>query len=168
MSGGIEQNTFSLWKKVNSVFVHFSYKTGYVADMMDLIFDEVFVDPTPYTDAVLAIPVPEDLAAQFERPNKEEVIAGYVSRFNQAAVWIPRSDLWHQETPFGFEGPHKLGWQPGFCVPASPNTSSQRIDMQGTCNDFKQLDKKFSIAVTFFCFVSHFIFYGLPATTCGY
>lgn len=54
--------------------------------MMDLIFDEVFVDPTPYTDAVLAIPVPEDLAAQFERPNKEEVIAGYVSRFNQAAV----------------------------------------------------------------------------------
>lgn len=32
--------------------------------MMDLILDIiVFVDPTPYTDAVLAIPVPEDLTA---------------------------------------------------------------------------------------------------------
>ena len=121
--------------------VHFLYKTGYVVEMMDLIFEKVFMDPAPYTDAVLAIPVPEDLAAQFERPDKEEVIAGYVSRFNQAAVWIQRSDLWHQETLLGFEGPHKLGWRPGFCVPASPNTSSQKSDMQGTCNDFKQLDK---------------------------
>lgn len=48
------------------------YKTGYVADMMD---------PAPYTDTVLAI-----LTAQFERPDKEEVIASYVSRFNQGPV----------------------------------------------------------------------------------
>ncbi|KAF1384389.1 hypothetical protein PFLUV_G00119630 [Perca fluviatilis] len=39
---------------------------GYVADMMDLIFEEVFVNPTPYTAALLAIPVPEDLSAQYE------------------------------------------------------------------------------------------------------
>ncbi|XP_030274805.1 uncharacterized protein LOC115582760 isoform X2 [Sparus aurata] len=58
----------------------------YVADMMDLIFDKVFVDPTPYTNAMLAIPVPEDLNAQYEHPDKEEVIASYVSRFNRGTV----------------------------------------------------------------------------------
>lgn len=35
---------------------------GYVADTMDLIFEKVFVNPVPYTDALLAIPVPEDLS----------------------------------------------------------------------------------------------------------
>ena len=72
--------------KVKSIFVLVFYETGYVADMMDLIFDKVFVDPTPYTNAMLAIPVPEDLTAQYEHPDKEEVIASYVSRFNRGRV----------------------------------------------------------------------------------
>ncbi len=38
------------------------YNTGYVADMMDLLFEEVFVNPTPYTDELLDIPVPEYLS----------------------------------------------------------------------------------------------------------
>jgi len=59
---------------------------GDVADMMDIIFDEVFCQPYAYTDALLAMPVPEDLSAQYERPNKEEVIASFVSRFKQGAV----------------------------------------------------------------------------------
>ncbi|KAM4580131.1 uncharacterized protein PAE49_005126 [Odontesthes bonariensis] len=59
---------------------------GYVSDMMDLIFDEVFFNPTPYNDALLAISVPENLSAQYERPDKEEVIASFVSRFKQGAV----------------------------------------------------------------------------------
>ncbi|XP_039675675.1 uncharacterized protein LOC120571041 [Perca fluviatilis] len=42
---------------------------GYVADMMDLIFEKVFVNPTPYTAALLAIPVPEDLSGQYEKPD---------------------------------------------------------------------------------------------------
>ncbi|XP_030277722.1 uncharacterized protein LOC115584440 [Sparus aurata] len=58
----------------------------YVADMMDLIFAKVFVDPTPYMNAMLAIPVQEDLTAQYEHPDKEEVIASYVSRFNRGPV----------------------------------------------------------------------------------
>ncbi len=53
------------------------YKTGYVADMLDLLFEKVFVNPTPYTDALLAVPVPEDLSAQYEKPDKE-VIARFV------------------------------------------------------------------------------------------
>ncbi|XP_077419660.1 uncharacterized protein LOC144050370 [Vanacampus margaritifer] len=48
----------------------------YVVDMMDLIFNKVFVDPLPYTEAVLAINVPDN---QFDRPDKQEVIDGYVS-----------------------------------------------------------------------------------------
>lgn len=60
------------------------YDTGYVADLMNLIFDEV--NPTPYTAALLAIPVPEDLSAQYEKPDKEEVIASFVSRFKQGGV----------------------------------------------------------------------------------
>ena len=62
------------------------YQTGYVADMVDLIFEKICVDLAPYTDAVLAIPIPEKLTAQCERPDEEEVIASYVTRFNQGVV----------------------------------------------------------------------------------
>lgn len=68
------------------MFVLVFYDTGYVADMMDLIFEKVLVNPTPYTDVLLAIPVPEDLSAQYEKPDKEEVIASFVSRFKRGAV----------------------------------------------------------------------------------
>ncbi|KAL0966025.1 hypothetical protein UPYG_G00289690 [Umbra pygmaea] len=57
-----------------------------VADMMDLILENVFVNPTPYTNALLAIPVPEDLSAQYKKPDKEDVIASFVSRFKRGAV----------------------------------------------------------------------------------
>ncbi len=57
-----------------------------VADMMDLIFEKVFVNPMPYTDVLFAIPVPEDLSAQYEKPDMEEVIASFVSRFKRGAV----------------------------------------------------------------------------------
>lgn len=53
---------------------------------MDLIFEEVFVNPSPYTDALLAISVPEDLSAQYEKPDKDELIASFVSRFKRGAV----------------------------------------------------------------------------------
>lgn len=59
---------------------------GYVDVLMDLIMDKVFVIPAPYTDALLAIHVPEDLSVQFAKPDKEEVIASYVSRFTRGAV----------------------------------------------------------------------------------
>ncbi len=62
------------------------YNTGYVADMMDLLFEKIFVNPTPYTDALLAIPVPEYLSAQYEKPDKEEIIASFVSRFKRGAI----------------------------------------------------------------------------------
>lgn len=53
---------------------------------MNLIFEEVFVNPAPYTAEMLTIPVPENLSAQYEKPDKEEVIASFVSRFKQGAV----------------------------------------------------------------------------------
>ncbi len=54
--------------------------------MMDQLFEKVFVNPTPYTDVLFAIPVPEDLSAQYEKPDKEEVNASFVSRFKRGAV----------------------------------------------------------------------------------
>ncbi|XP_016346660.1 uncharacterized protein LOC107692211 [Sinocyclocheilus anshuiensis] len=58
----------------------------YVDNLMDLIFEKVVMDPAPYVDEVLKISTPEDLASQFEKPDKLEVIASYVSRFNQGQV----------------------------------------------------------------------------------
>ncbi|XP_034086333.1 uncharacterized protein LOC117555548 [Gymnodraco acuticeps] len=40
----------------------------YVANLMDLIFNQVFVDPAPFTQELLKIPIPEDLCSQYERP----------------------------------------------------------------------------------------------------
>lgn len=56
---------------------------GYVDALMDLIFEEVFVNPEPYTEAMNATRVPEDLSAQCNKPDKEEVIASFVSRFKR-------------------------------------------------------------------------------------
>ncbi|KAK5928402.1 hypothetical protein CgunFtcFv8_013468 [Champsocephalus gunnari] len=58
----------------------------YVANLMDLIFNQVFVEPAPFTQELLKIPIPEDLCSHYERPDREEVIAGYATRFNLAAV----------------------------------------------------------------------------------
>ncbi|XP_059897595.1 uncharacterized protein LOC132449789 isoform X3 [Gadus macrocephalus] len=59
---------------------------GYVDDIMDVIFEEVFPNPTPYTEALLEIPVPEPLTAQYEKPDKEAVISSLVSRFKRGDV----------------------------------------------------------------------------------
>ena len=45
------------------------YDTGYVDDMMNLIFEENFPNPRPYTEALLEIPVPEPLTSQYEKPD---------------------------------------------------------------------------------------------------
>ncbi|XP_063046055.1 uncharacterized protein LOC134440057 [Engraulis encrasicolus] len=59
---------------------------GYVDVLMDLILEKVFVNPAPYTDAMKAMRVPEDLSAQFNRPDKEEVIGSFLSRFTRGGV----------------------------------------------------------------------------------
>ncbi|XP_067312600.1 uncharacterized protein [Pseudorasbora parva] len=58
----------------------------YVDKLLELIFEFVVVDPTPYMDNILKISIPEDLASQFDKPVKQEVIDSYVSRFNQGQV----------------------------------------------------------------------------------
>ena len=54
--------------------------------MLDLVFEKVFPDPGPYADEVLKISIPEALSAQFEKPDKKEVIDHYVTRFSQELV----------------------------------------------------------------------------------
>lgn len=65
---------------------------------MDFVFDKVALDPTPYVEEVLKIPIPEDLTAQFAKPDKLEIIEQYVSRFNQRQVWAPHINHEHQGT----------------------------------------------------------------------
>ncbi|XP_051255127.1 uncharacterized protein LOC127362901 [Dicentrarchus labrax] len=43
----------------------------YVDEILDLVFEKVFPDPGPYADEVLKISIPEDLSAQFDRPDKK-------------------------------------------------------------------------------------------------
>lgn len=64
----------------------YNVSTDYVDDLMDFVFDKVALDPTPYVEEVLKIPIPEDLTAQFAKPDKLEIIEQYVSRFNQRQV----------------------------------------------------------------------------------
>ncbi|XDV12214.1 hypothetical protein PO909_000927 [Leuciscus waleckii] len=58
----------------------------YVDNLLELIFENVVVDPTPYMDDIVKISIPEDLTSQFDKPDKQEVINSYVSRFNQGQV----------------------------------------------------------------------------------
>lgn len=58
----------------------------YVQDLMSLVFEDIFEDPSPYVAELKTIPVPEHLSAVFERPPKEEVIAAHRSRFSQGGA----------------------------------------------------------------------------------
>ena len=58
------------------------YCTEYVEVLMGFIMGPVFEDPAAYRDDLLKIHIPPDLCSEFEHPEKEEVIASYVSRFN--------------------------------------------------------------------------------------
>ncbi|XP_030250399.1 uncharacterized protein LOC115567705 [Sparus aurata] len=57
--------------------------TDYIDALLDLIFEK---DPAPYVNEVLNLTIPEDLLALYERPDNLEIIASYVSRFNQGQV----------------------------------------------------------------------------------
>ncbi|XP_051283271.1 uncharacterized protein LOC127378466 [Dicentrarchus labrax] len=78
---------FPKWKKGECTAKPVKQPTfHYVDEILDLVFEKVFPDPGPYTDEVLKISIPEDLTAQFERPDKKEVIDHYVTRFSQGPV----------------------------------------------------------------------------------
>ncbi|CAB1420645.1 unnamed protein product [Pleuronectes platessa] len=59
---------------------------NYVDNLLDLIFHQVFQDLALYVNEVLNISKREDLSAKYEKPDKQEVIASYVSSFNQGQV----------------------------------------------------------------------------------
>lgn len=59
--------------------------TDYADVLMNLVFDTVFPDPSPYVSQLKRIPEPEPLSSKYGRPAQEDVIVRYVSRFNQGA-----------------------------------------------------------------------------------
>ncbi|KAK7889099.1 hypothetical protein WMY93_024659 [Mugilogobius chulae] len=57
----------------------------YVSELMRLVFTEVFPEPGRFVKQLSAVPMPEDLSAQFEKVPKEVVVSAHVSRFSRAA-----------------------------------------------------------------------------------
>ncbi|KAL2087073.1 hypothetical protein ACEWY4_018132 [Coilia grayii] len=55
----------------------------YVGELVDVVFDKVFQDPTPYVEEVLKISRNPDLSARLDKPDELEVISSYVSRINR-------------------------------------------------------------------------------------
>ncbi|XP_054452368.1 uncharacterized protein LOC129089057 [Anoplopoma fimbria] len=51
---------------------------NYVDELMKLVFEEVFEDPTPFVDLLKTIPIPNELPSQCERPSQEEVFSHHV------------------------------------------------------------------------------------------
>ncbi|XP_063058166.1 uncharacterized protein LOC134451587 [Engraulis encrasicolus] len=55
----------------------------YEEELVDLVFDKVFTDPTPYVEEVLKIPRPPDVPSRFDQPCSQDVVSGYVSVINR-------------------------------------------------------------------------------------
>lgn len=58
----------------------------YIQELMEVLFENVFDDPRPYIMEVEKIKIPEPLSSQYDRPPKDKVIAGYMSRFSREVV----------------------------------------------------------------------------------
>lgn len=73
----------------NNCHEHFtktSFYLGYVDELLNLLFNEVLHDPAPFVEQLKAVSVPQPLCSQYERPEKGEVIANYVSRFSRPGM----------------------------------------------------------------------------------
>ena len=46
--------------------------TGYVDDLMDMIMENVFVDPSSYRAEILKMNIPPDLSSEYEHRDEEE------------------------------------------------------------------------------------------------
>ncbi|XP_059372400.1 uncharacterized protein LOC132109940 isoform X2 [Carassius carassius] len=80
-----------------------------VADLMKLVFKEVFADPAPFVKELKQIPIPPFLSSQFERPSKEEVVGCHISCFSQGAVQSLQAVHPDQGTPAESEAQHRGG-----------------------------------------------------------
>ena len=54
----------------------------YVDSLLDLLFNEVTLNPAPYLGKLCEMSIPGPLSVQCERSDKEVAVAGFVSRFN--------------------------------------------------------------------------------------
>ncbi|KAF3688104.1 hypothetical protein EXN66_Car003776 [Channa argus] len=70
---------------------------GYVDNLMEMILDKVVLDPAPYTDELLSLPVPPPLCADFDRPHKEDAVTAVVSAWLLSATG--HSEQMHRTTP---------------------------------------------------------------------
>ncbi|CAM4733278.1 unnamed protein product [Leuciscus chuanchicus] len=55
---------------------------AYVDNLMRVFFDEVLHEPAKFTVELQELKIPDTLCSQFHRPDKQEAVAAYVSRFS--------------------------------------------------------------------------------------
>ncbi|XP_077065676.1 uncharacterized protein LOC143718542 [Siphateles boraxobius] len=55
---------------------------AYVDNLMRVFFDEVLHEPAKFTVELQELNIPDTLCSQFHRPDKQEAVAAYVSRFS--------------------------------------------------------------------------------------
>ncbi|CAM4598848.1 unnamed protein product [Leuciscus chuanchicus] len=82
---------------------------NYVDELISLLVNKVFLDPTPYTEELHAVPIPPPLSSEYEKPSKEEVIARHVSRFSQGGGGIQHTGQLDLETAGGSGQQHMTG-----------------------------------------------------------
>lgn len=100
---------FNITYITNAVVIFSSFLADYVDDLINLLINEVFLHPTPYTEELRAIPIPPPLSSLFDKPSKEEVIARHVSRFSQGGDGTQHTGQLGQETAGGSEEQHRTG-----------------------------------------------------------
>lgn len=118
----------------NSGHIHKPFFTGYIQELMEVLFQQVFHDPAPYAEMMHSIPIPEPLSSQYDRPSMDEAVAEYLSRFSRGGVWTRRTSLLHQGTPGRCAAQHMRGWPPSLSCPGSPSTSWQSSCMPDADN----------------------------------
>ncbi|KAJ8278373.1 hypothetical protein GJAV_G00086920 [Gymnothorax javanicus] len=86
-------------KCIDIEFDDVKLESSEVSDLMTLVSEEVFKDPTLYIEELKRIPIPEDLSAQPEEPAMEEVNAGHASQCSPGAAGTQHTGLKDLETP---------------------------------------------------------------------
>jgi len=62
---------------------YFAVFTGYVEALVELLFTDVVHNPASYQQLSDDIMVPPSLCSQFQRPDRQEAVASFVSRFGK-------------------------------------------------------------------------------------
>jgi len=74
----------SILMSVRTLYTQLCF-TGYVDKLLQILFDQVVVNPAVYKELLDRIDVPPSLRSNYTWPDKSDAVASYVSRFRNDA-----------------------------------------------------------------------------------